>query len=744
MATRKAILCFGTSISGPSSDYSTWVPVHRGLDMSASERKSSGAYTDKFSMPGSFPGYSTLDLRGLAVSGIRYLTHYNPVASGYASYPGVCRVAPSGNGVVHTTTNVYFDQQFTDGSHNVASITRVLTGTTHTVTAVDDTPGFPTTGSKLTLTPALDPAPIDGEEFTHTFLAESNGTTTTAILNMGFGLLRDGDLTGLLLTCTSGTNSGQSRVISGWNATTNTATVAAFSSGTVAGNAFTITPQSGAFANLCYFLPWTPYEADLTTGRPNPYPPGFDFPNDWHTPQLYAVDGAATTTVHGVTRSMSQYVAYHVGLANLLREHLGETVYVIPCDFAGSSSATNDVVGSGAAIGWFDPSQQQHWDTSDNNACHARLLQELTNAKAAAAALGDTLDIVGVFECVGEVDAWLYEEWSEKFLDGSRTRRTKIRQAIFDLGMTSAANAASIPWTQPNVWDSPYYTYLATVNTAIAQMADEDAFGGTFAVDDLTTRDNFHFTGTSTAPFERRHFETWRNIVRASDTSGAVSICNKALAMCGESAAITSLDTSVDLSSEAALCSQFYDASMQWALEARNWSFALTRRPLAPVASDSSAWEFAYVMPADCVRPLSVIPSETTDDNVLAGGSTDSWPLSPVTTILDNNPNFVVPQQFSHEIKADGTRVIYSNLEDAHLRYVAKVTDTTRYTERFREAVQYKLASYLAGAILKGRKGMEVAQAMLRAAMFAVGGAAELDGANSRVRPKHVPKWFGQ
>ena len=96
MAVKKFILSFGQSNGGPSPDLFNWLLKHpelnlRTIAVNLPTASGVGSYSDSFTMPGSFTGYTTLDLYGKAVQSIRYLTFYHPWATGYDTYPGIGR-----------------------------------------------------------------------------------------------------------------------------------------------------------------------------------------------------------------------------------------------------------------------------------------------------------------------------------------------------------------------------------------------------------------------------------------------------------------------------------------------------------------------------------------------------------------------------------------------------------------------------------------------------------------------------
>lgn len=168
-----------------------------------------------------------------------------------------------------------------------------------------------------------------------------------------------------------------------------------------------------------------------------------------------------------------------------------------------------------------------------------------------------------------------------------------------------------------------------------------------------------------------------------------VDICNLALAHLGDEANVSSINPP-EGSAQAEHCKRFYPIARNALLEAHGWGFATRRKSLAELDVEDTddeltQWGYAYAYPSDCVRPLVLLMPGATDDN--------------------DAQDFVV------ETLEDGTRVIYTNVEDAKLKYVRLVTDTTKYTPLFVSALARLLASYLAGPIVKGETGMKVAQA---------------------------------
>jgi hypothetical protein len=218
----------------------------------------------------------------------------------------------------------------------------------------------------------------------------------------------------------------------------------------------------------------------------------------------------------------------------------------------------------------------------------------------------------------------------------------------------------------------------------------------------------------------------------------AVSICNLALGHLGDGATVSSIDPP-EASSQAEYCAQFYPIARDQMLELHDWNFATRRIAAALLATDPwTQWRFAYEVPSDALRVFSVLPSDAVDDQIGPDYQATATPtayLGPQETAQD----------FEIETDAAGRRVLLCNVEDAILRYTVPVTDTTRFSPLFVTALSYLLAGYLAGPILKGETGRNVAGAMSQQALGWIGQAAKSDAGQrraNRVRDLHTPAWI--
>lgn len=204
-----------------------------------------------------------------------------------------------------------------------------------------------------------------------------------------------------------------------------------------------------------------------------------------------------------------------------------------------------------------------------------------------------------------------------------------------------------------------------------------------------------------------------------------VDICNMALSHLGDEAQVISI-TPPDGTVQAAHCARYYPIARDAVLQAYPWTFATRRATLAEIVNPTpDDWAYAYALPAGCLRPLGALTPGTPAVNLGAGETdTGSFPY-----VLETGSN--------------GGLVLYTNTQTAVLRYIALVTDTTKFPPLVVLAIARLLASYLAGPILKGDTGMKVAQGMLK--IFEVE-FAQAAGADARIGRRDLsqyrPAWI--
>lgn len=206
--------------------------------------------------------------------------------------------------------------------------------------------------------------------------------------------------------------------------------------------------------------------------------------------------------------------------------------------------------------------------------------------------------------------------------------------------------------------------------------------------------------------------------------ASVVKICNMALSHIGADARVSSIDPP-DGSVESGHCADFFDIARTELLEPGNWRFALAREPLAQETNASATWAFAYVLPAECLRPL----------RVLRAGAPG------VTVFTQDQVQYNPTDRDSADFDVEGG-TLYSNEPLAELVFVRDVTDSQKFTASFTSALSYLLASYLAGPIVKGGEGIKLGDGMRTRAMsiadVAATASANASSATSDFSPSSI------
>ncbi|MHA8112854.1 hypothetical protein ACX122_07025 [Kosakonia cowanii] len=149
--------------------------------------------------------------------------------------------------------------------------------------------------------------------------------------------------------------------------------------------------------------------------------------------------------------------------------------------------------------------------------------------------------------------------------------------------------------------------------------------------------------------------------------ASVVEICNRALSSIGNSRSINSLN---EASKEAGECSLYFDACRDSVLADFDWNFATKRVALADTGTPPPDWKFAYRYPTDCVRITEIM--------------------------VPGVRNPTAAQRISYEVGADASgtgKLIYTDQEDAWMKYVGRVTDVNMYDAIFAEALAWRLAA---------------------------------------------------
>ena len=223
-----------------------------------------------------------------------------------------------------------------------------------------------------------------------------------------------------------------------------------------------------------------------------------------------------------------------------------------------------------------------------------------------------------------------------------------------------------------------------------------------------------------------------------------VDIVNLALSHLGDAATVASINPP-DGSAQAEYGQRFYPIARDSLLEMHDWGFATKRVLLAQVTNPSAQWAYCYAQPADLINTISVLDANATDDTAVGVTFPTAWGEGPLV-----NGGGYTPQPFQLESSAQGADVIYTNQAGAALRYVARVTDPTRFSPLFVETLSWSLASMMAGPVIKGDAGTQAAARCTliafgqngRSGKFAQAAASDAGQKRTTARDRQQVSWI--
>lgn len=161
--------------------------------------------------------------------------------------------------------------------------------------------------------------------------------------------------------------------------------------------------------------------------------------------------------------------------------------------------------------------------------------------------------------------------------------------------------------------------------------------------------------------------------------ASVVDICNTALGHLGDDATVAAIDPP-EGSPQAEHCARLYPIARDATLEEHGWGFATTRKTLTGALDlYYDGWLYVYAAPSDMLKPQAMLPA--------------GWQRGQPTA------------EFEQETDADGQMLILTDEAEPVLRYTKKITDTGKFTPLFVTALGWRLASFLAGPVLKGDAG---------------------------------------
>ena len=214
-----------------------------------------------------------------------------------------------------------------------------------------------------------------------------------------------------------------------------------------------------------------------------------------------------------------------------------------------------------------------------------------------------------------------------------------------------------------------------------------------------------------------------------------VDICNLALAHLGDDATIASLNPP-EGSAQAEKAARFYPIARNTLLEMHTWNFAAKRGNIALTTNSLDQWDYAYVAPADMMSPVAIISPTAQNDyatRMSAGDTPGGITSNYAPTIVAGQ---YTPQQFS--LEGD---LIYTNQENAMLRYQAFITDPSLFSPLFVITLSWHLASMLAGPVIKGDQGAAEAKRSSQMMTNYLTSAKQSDNLHRDITVEHIVPW---
>lgn len=205
--------------------------------------------------------------------------------------------------------------------------------------------------------------------------------------------------------------------------------------------------------------------------------------------------------------------------------------------------------------------------------------------------------------------------------------------------------------------------------------------------------------------------------------ASVVQICNLALINIGERGTIASIDPP-EGSTNAEYVASYYPLARDSLLEMHTWSFASRRKKIAEVTNLSSTWNFCYATPIDLLSAVSVLAYDATNDYYEASVKTASG------------------QDFVVESTDNDLTVIYTNQENAVLRYQSRIIDSNAYPSLFVTTLSWLLSSMIAGTVIKGKEGADIGSRCIELMNFWLNKAVNLDMRQRNVKIDVDAPWI--
>lgn len=517
----------------------------------------------------------------------------------------------------------------------------------------------------------------------------------------------------------------------------------------------------------------TEYEAFVPHYRDNPHSRtvgfGFRYPSNHSQPGYLAPNGSQATTYNRPrARLTPSYVPvsgtgaaavpeYRMGqmveMAWQLSSRIGRRLNVVHLAVDSSSLIHASLLGgattSNLPVGWWTTAITRDWLIDSATSLAARFRKMLlTMAPAALVAESNTRTLRYLGEAAFQGESETLTIGRNIYHKLLATIHGWLRTIIKTAGYSYYPNAADMPVVHASLnpaWQAVDDVTGGLVQTAIDDWTAADPAALTIDVSDSPTQglDPAHFNGLG----EFRNGDLSGGAlgdlidefaIQAVDTTG-VDIANLALSFIGATARVFSLDTTVDQSTEARVCSQFFQVARDEVLEKHTWSFATKFATLTPVTNDRTDWSFAYALPTNLARPLEVLPPTAVPALAPPGEMTPWWrngsasgdPFEALDTMIVQTPG----HRFSVERNVHNELILYTDVDQAVLRYTIRITAQLQVPMQFRIAVARKLAALIAGPLVSGETGARTAMTLEAIARMDAAAANATDANHQQLNP---------
>ncbi len=186
-------------------------------------------------------------------------------------------------------------------------------------------------------------------------------------------------------------------------------------------------------------------------------------------------------------------------------------------------------------------------------------------------------------------------------------------------------------------------------------------------------------------------------------------ICNLAVSwLAGES--IMSVDD--DQSLEARLCRANYDMSRRAVLEEREWTFAIKRDTLTPLAIASEfGYAYSFLVPPDLRRSIGVYSPAQADR--------------------------AQPEMLQHVLEDSH---IYANIAEIHIKYIWDLTNTNKFSGLFDQTLAAHIAANIAIPLTENAVQQERMYALYENNLNKAASSDGLQGSRERLEISQMEK----